>query len=174
MNTGQDRQMQMVGAMMGVRLDSMLGKMQEIRIGTMQGRLQGIRGLGHYASNCTVRSRRRDGTYLQTQLDQLRYTIRIIVMIMRYLIAAAGDIDEIEEDNANCILMANLQQASTSSTQTNKAPVYDLDGSTEETHAYFESLNNNLAIEVEKVNTVNRKIKEVNADLTTKLARYKV
>ncbi|GKF43267.1 hypothetical protein Tco_0129819 [Tanacetum coccineum] len=27
-----------------------------------------------------------------------------------------GDIDEIEKDNANCILMANLQQASTSGT----------------------------------------------------------
>nr|GFD50847.1 hypothetical protein [Tanacetum cinerariifolium] len=28
--------------------------------------------------------------------------------------AAAGDLDEIEEVNANCILMANLQQASSS------------------------------------------------------------
>ncbi|GKB05441.1 hypothetical protein Tco_0833636, partial [Tanacetum coccineum] len=37
------------------------------------------------------------------------------------------DLDEIEKVNANCILMANLQQASTSGTQTNKAPVYDLD-----------------------------------------------
>nr|GEW48256.1 hypothetical protein [Tanacetum cinerariifolium] len=36
-----------------------------------------------------------------------------------------GDIDEIKEVNANCILMANLQQASTSGTQTDKAPVYD-------------------------------------------------
>ncbi|GJU59012.1 retrovirus-related pol polyprotein from transposon TNT 1-94 [Tanacetum coccineum] len=43
----------------------------------------------------------------------------------------------------------------------------------EETCAYFESLYNNLAIEVEKVNTVNRKMKETNADLTTELARYK-
>ncbi|GJW16479.1 hypothetical protein Tco_0020612 [Tanacetum coccineum] len=42
----------------------------------------------------------------------------------------------------------------------------------EETLAYFESLYNNLAIEVEKANT-NRKMKETNADLTTKLARYK-
>ncbi|GKF57295.1 hypothetical protein Tco_0170832, partial [Tanacetum coccineum] len=31
----------------------------------------------------------------------------------------------------NCILMANLQQASTSGTQTDKAPVYDSDGSDE-------------------------------------------
>nr|GEX75468.1 hypothetical protein [Tanacetum cinerariifolium] len=42
-----------------------------------------------------------------------------------------NDLDEIEEVNANCILMANLQQASTSGTQTDKAPNYDLDGSAE-------------------------------------------
>nr|GFB61849.1 hypothetical protein [Tanacetum cinerariifolium] len=47
------------------------------------------------------------------------------------LIAAAADLDKIEEVNANCILMANLQQASTSGTQTYSAPVYDIDGSAE-------------------------------------------
>ncbi|GJZ50324.1 hypothetical protein Tco_0604514 [Tanacetum coccineum] len=41
----------------------------------------------------------------------------------------------------------------------------------EETRAYFESLYNNLATEVEKVNLVNRKMKETNAELTTELAR---
>nr|GEV03576.1 hypothetical protein [Tanacetum cinerariifolium] len=45
--------------------------------------------------------------------------------------AAAGDLDEIEEVNANCILMANLQQASTSGTQHDRAPIYDTDGSAE-------------------------------------------
>ncbi|GKD94120.1 hypothetical protein Tco_1373957 [Tanacetum coccineum] len=153
------------------------------------------------------------------------------------LMAAIADLDEIEEVNANCILMANLQQASTSGTQTDKAFVYDSDRSAEvhhyencynndifnmftqeehytkllepipephqvqqndinvisdvssveqegetvdqypatveETRAYFESLYNNLAIEVEKVNSVNSKMKETNADLTTELARYK-
>ncbi|GKD31846.1 retrovirus-related pol polyprotein from transposon TNT 1-94 [Tanacetum coccineum] len=44
---------------------------------------------------------------------------------------AEGDLKEIEEVNANCILMVNLQQASTSGTQTDKAPVYDSDGSAE-------------------------------------------
>ncbi|GKG12755.1 hypothetical protein Tco_0346992, partial [Tanacetum coccineum] len=34
------------------------------------------------------------------------------------LMAAAADLDEIDEVNANRILMANLQQASTSDTQT--------------------------------------------------------
>nr|GEY40194.1 hypothetical protein [Tanacetum cinerariifolium] len=42
--------------------------------------------------------------------------------------AVAGDLDEIKEVNTNCILMANLQQASTSGTQHDKAPVYDIDG----------------------------------------------
>nr|GEV34807.1 hypothetical protein [Tanacetum cinerariifolium] len=92
------------------------------------------------------------------------------------------------------------EQASTSSTQTDSAPVYDSDGSAEndndvisedtsveqgretveqhpanfeETHTLYESLYQNLAIEVEKVNLVNRKLKETNADLTTELARFK-
>nr|GEY34133.1 hypothetical protein [Tanacetum cinerariifolium] len=47
------------------------------------------------------------------------------------LMATAADLDEIEEVSANCILMANLQQASTSGTQTDKALVYDSDGSAE-------------------------------------------
>nr|GEX91506.1 hypothetical protein [Tanacetum cinerariifolium] len=42
-----------------------------------------------------------------------------------------GDLDEIKEVNANCILMDNWQQASTSGTQTDKAPVYDSNGSAE-------------------------------------------
>nr|GFC69553.1 hypothetical protein [Tanacetum cinerariifolium] len=109
-------------------------------------------------------------------------------------------LDEIEEVNANCILMANLQQASSSSTQSDSTPVYDTDGSAEndnnviyevtdveqdgetverhfvnfeETRALYESLYHNLAVEVEKVNSVNLKLKETNADLTTELARYK-
>ncbi|GJT53274.1 hypothetical protein Tco_0988328 [Tanacetum coccineum] len=43
----------------------------------------------------------------------------------------------------------------------------------EETCAYHESLFHNLAAKVEKVNSVNRKMKETNAELTTELARYK-
>ncbi|GKF77397.1 hypothetical protein Tco_0229867, partial [Tanacetum coccineum] len=153
------------------------------------------------------------------------------------LMMAVGDLDEIEEVNANYILIANLQQASTSSTQIDSAPIYDSDGSAEvyeydncynneifnmftqeeqytelldpipkphqvqqndsnvifavsiaeqsggiveqhaatakETLALYDSLYNNLAIEVEKVNTVNRKMKETNANLTTEHARYK-
>nr|GFC19020.1 hypothetical protein [Tanacetum cinerariifolium] len=40
-------------------------------------------------------------------------------------------LDEIKEVNANCILMANLQQESSSGTQTDSTLVYDSDGSAE-------------------------------------------
>nr|GFD29997.1 hypothetical protein [Tanacetum cinerariifolium] len=57
---------------------------------------------------------------------------RQMQMIGEYdLMAAAADLNEIEEVNANCIFMANLQQASSSDTQTDSAPVYDSDGSAE-------------------------------------------
>nr|GEZ22946.1 copia protein [Tanacetum cinerariifolium] len=49
----------------------------------------------------------------------------------RQMLMVGADLDEIEEVNANCILMANLQQASISGTQTDSAPVYDTDGSAE-------------------------------------------
>nr|GEW74897.1 hypothetical protein [Tanacetum cinerariifolium] len=44
----------------------------------------------------------------------------------------------------------------------------------EETRALYDSLYNNLEIEVEKINTVNRKLRETNAELTTELARFKI
>nr|GEZ18416.1 hypothetical protein [Tanacetum cinerariifolium] len=159
----------------------------------------------------------------------------ILLGLLEDIYATIDNMDEIEEVNANCILMANLQQASTSGTQTDSAPVYDIDRSAEvhencddneifnmftqeeqytkllkpipeshqvpqtdndvisedtsveqggetveqrpanfeETRALYESLYQNLAIEVEKVNSVNRKLKETNADLTTELARFK-
>nr|GEW85700.1 retrovirus-related Pol polyprotein from transposon TNT 1-94 [Tanacetum cinerariifolium] len=197
------------------------------------------KGLGHFARNCTVRPRRIDVAYLQTQLlIAQKEEAEIQLQDEEFdLMAAAVDLDEIEEVNANCILMAYPQQASTSGTHTNKAPVYDSDGSAEvhnyedcydneifnmftqeeqytellkpitephqlpqndntvisevssveqsggtveqhpanveETHVLYDSLYNNLAIEVEKVNTVNRKLRETNAELNTELARFK-
>nr|GEY88557.1 hypothetical protein [Tanacetum cinerariifolium] len=191
------------------------------------------------AARAEVRPRRRDTAYLQTQLliAQKEETGIQLQAEEFDLMVAATDLDEIEEVNANCILMANLQQASTSDTQTDKAPVYDSNGlaevhnyencydneifnmftqdeqytellepilephqvsqndnivisedscveqsertveqhpiNVEETHTLYDSLYNNLAIEVEKVNTVNHKLSETNAELTTELARYK-
>nr|GFC86956.1 Gag-Pol polyprotein [Tanacetum cinerariifolium] len=81
-----------------------------------QARCYNCRGLGHIARNCTVRPRRRDAAYLQTQLlitQKEEAGIQLQAEEFDFM-AAAGDLDEIEEVNANCILMANLQHASTS------------------------------------------------------------
>nr|GEX87653.1 ribonuclease H-like domain-containing protein [Tanacetum cinerariifolium] len=156
MNMGQDRQMQMVGGNGGNQL-----------------RQYGGQNAGNLTGKCSWAKLK---PYKVLQLQGKEYDTMV----------AAADLDEIEEVNANCILMANLQQASTSGTQTDKAPVYDSDGSTEYTellepipdqHQVPQNNNNviseNLTIEVEKVNSVNLKLKETNADLTTELARFK-
>nr|GEZ92337.1 putative reverse transcriptase domain-containing protein [Tanacetum cinerariifolium] len=85
------------------------------------------------AARAEARPRRRDATYLQTQLliaQKEEAGIQLQAEEFNFM-AAACDLDEIVEVNANCILMANLQHASTSGTQLDKAPVYDTDGSAE-------------------------------------------
>nr|GEY71481.1 hypothetical protein [Tanacetum cinerariifolium] len=123
MNMGQDRQMQMIRGNGGNQFSQYAGQ----NAGNLNG------GLGHFARDCTVRPRRRDAAYLQTQLlIAQKEEAGIQLQAEEYdLMAAAADLDEIEEVNANCILMANLQQASSLGTQTDSAPVYDLDGSAE-------------------------------------------
>ncbi|GJV66026.1 integrase, catalytic region, zinc finger, CCHC-type containing protein [Tanacetum coccineum] len=90
-------------------------------------RCYNCKGLGHLARNYTVRPRKRDAAYLQTQLlIAQKEEAGIQLQAEEFdLMAAVTDLDEIDKVNANCILMANMQQASTSGTQTNKAPVYD-------------------------------------------------
>nr|GFB98111.1 hypothetical protein [Tanacetum cinerariifolium] len=134
------------------------------------------------AARAEVGPRRKDAAYLQTQLlIAQKEEAGIQLQVEEFdLMAATVDLDEIKEVNANCILMANLQQASTSGTQTDQLSVEQSGGTVEQHHAnveetrvLYDSLYNNLTIEVEKVNTVNLKLKETNAELTTELARFK-
>nr|GEW36367.1 hypothetical protein [Tanacetum cinerariifolium] len=75
----------------------------------------------------------RDAAYLQTQLliaQKEEAWIQLQAEEFDFM-GAAGDLDEIEEVNANCILMVNLLHASSSGTHLDKAPVYDTCGSAE-------------------------------------------
>nr|GEX91575.1 retrovirus-related Pol polyprotein from transposon TNT 1-94 [Tanacetum cinerariifolium] len=149
-----------------------------------QIRCYNCRGVGHYARNYTVRPRRRDAAYLQTQLLIAQKEEAGIQLQAEEcdLMAVVADLDEIEKVNANYILMANLQQASPSEEQYTELlkPILDQhqvpqnnnnvisevtsveqSGETveqhlvnfEETRALYDSLYQNLAIEVEKVNS---------------------
>nr|GEY00255.1 hypothetical protein [Tanacetum cinerariifolium] len=136
MDMGQDRQMQMVevnGNQNQIGNGNLVAARAEGNIAGNQIRCYNYRGVGYYVRNCTVRPRRRDTAYLQTQLlIAQKEEAGIQLQVEEYdLMAATADLDEIEEVNANFILMANLQQASTSGTQSDSAPVYDSDGSAE-------------------------------------------
>nr|GFC64368.1 hypothetical protein [Tanacetum cinerariifolium] len=121
MNMGQDRQMQMVGGngnQNQIGNGNLVAAHDEGNAAGQNGnqiRCYNCRGVGYYARNCTIRPRRRDDAYLQTQLlIAQKEEAGIQLQAEEYdLMAAAADLDEIEEVNANCILMANLQQAST-------------------------------------------------------------
>nr|GEU82396.1 hypothetical protein [Tanacetum cinerariifolium] len=113
MNMGQDRQMQMVGGNANQNLNGN-GNLIAVRA---EGNAAGHNGNQIRYYNC----RGKEEAGIQLQVEEYD------------LMAAAADLDEIKEVNANCILMDNMQQASTSDTQTDKAPVYDSDGSAEYT-----------------------------------------
>nr|GFC51893.1 hypothetical protein [Tanacetum cinerariifolium] len=92
MNMGQDRQLQMIGGNGGNQFRQYTGQ----NAGNLNG------GLGHFARDCTVRPRRRDAVYLQTQLLIAQKEKAVIqLQAEEYdLMAAAADLDEIEEVNA--------------------------------------------------------------------------
>ncbi|GKA84738.1 hypothetical protein Tco_0806392 [Tanacetum coccineum] len=73
---------------------------------------------------------------------------------------------QVQQNDSNVIsVVSNVEQCG-GTVEQNTAIV-------EETGALYDTLYNNLAIEVEKVNSVNRDMKETNVELTTELARYK-
>ncbi|GJV77994.1 retrovirus-related pol polyprotein from transposon TNT 1-94 [Tanacetum coccineum] len=108
-------------------------------------RCYNCRGYGHYASNCIVKPKKRDAAYLQIQI-QIAQKDKVGIQLNSGefdFMAVVGSYDEIEKVTANYNLQDNLQQTSTSGTQTNKAPVYDSDGSTKVYH-YDNCYNNDI------------------------------
>nr|GFD08586.1 hypothetical protein [Tanacetum cinerariifolium] len=102
-----------------------------------QNGLIGVLGNANLNGNGNLVAARAEGNATRHNGNQIRcYNYRGVGHFTRNSeefdpMAAAADLDEIEEVNPNCILMANLQQASTSGTQTDKAHVYDSDRSAE-------------------------------------------
>nr|GEW77378.1 hypothetical protein [Tanacetum cinerariifolium] len=173
-----------------------------VQSGGNQARCYNYRGLGHITRNCTARPRRMDVAYLQTQLliaQKEETGIQLQVEEFNFM-AAAGDVDEIEEVNVNCILMPNLQHASTSGTYLDKATVYDTDDSAENDNhvtsialsmvqgvgtvktsyapnegirAHQETIYRNLVDQVAQFNMVNCNMRATNSELKSEPARIK-
>ncbi|GJY45920.1 hypothetical protein Tco_0434983 [Tanacetum coccineum] len=148
-----------------------------------------------------VRPRRRDASYLQTQLLIVQKEEAGIQLQAEEfdLMAAAADLDEIvicnkhqhrifnmftQEEQYTELLEPILEPhqvpqndsnviSEVSSVEQGGGIVEQHSANVEEIRVYHESLFHNLAVKVEKVNLVNRKMKEKNAELTTELARYK-
>nr|GEX34490.1 retrovirus-related Pol polyprotein from transposon TNT 1-94 [Tanacetum cinerariifolium] len=105
MNMKQDREMQMVGGNGGNRFRQYGGQNNPNGNGNVVAARAKGNAIGNY-----------EEAGIQLQAEEFDF------------MADVTDLDEIEEVKANCILMANLQQALTSGTQTDKALVYDSDG----------------------------------------------
>nr|GEV24169.1 hypothetical protein [Tanacetum cinerariifolium] len=96
-------------------------------------RCYNCQGKGHYASNCTIKPRKRDAAYLQQQLKiylEEESGIQSTQEEFEFITVAVA-YEETERVKVNCTSEDTLQQASTSGTQYDNAPVYESDGSTE-------------------------------------------
>nr|GEZ83825.1 putative RNA-directed DNA polymerase [Tanacetum cinerariifolium]GEZ87993.1 putative RNA-directed DNA polymerase [Tanacetum cinerariifolium] len=120
MNMGQDRQMQMVRVQnVGNQVIQKAAQNPRVQNIRNQNGLIGVPGNANQNENGNLVAASAEGNAAGHNAEEFD------------LMAAAADLDEIEKVNANCILMVNLQQASTSGTQTDKTPFYDSDGSAE-------------------------------------------
>nr|GEX31016.1 hypothetical protein [Tanacetum cinerariifolium] len=154
-----------------------------------QNRVIVVSGIANLNGNGNVIAARAEGNAIENNANQTQQLIAqkkeagIQLQAEEFdLMATATDLDEIEEYFELLEPIPEPHQVSqnesnviyeVSSGEPGGRTVGQHSANIEETRAYHESLFHNLAAEVEKVNSVNRKMKETNADLTTELARYK-
>nr|GEV20358.1 hypothetical protein [Tanacetum cinerariifolium] len=133
MNMGQDRQNQNVGGNGRSQFGQYARQVVQNQQGYNAWQNGGIQGIANHNGTGNVVAIRAEGTGTGNQA--MCYNCRglgIQLQAKKFdFMAAIGDLDKIEEVNANYILMANLQHTSTSGTQLDKVPVYDTDGSAE-------------------------------------------
>ncbi|GJW64549.1 hypothetical protein Tco_0116433 [Tanacetum coccineum] len=142
-------------------------------------RCYNCQGEGHYDSNFTGKSRKWDAAYLQQQLQISQEEEAGIQSTQEEFefMTTADAYEETERVKVNCTSEDTLQQASTSGTQFDNAPVYDSDGSTEvpkdETcydHDIFNMLTHevqytDLQTELDPYNDMQQNIKRLQAQL---------
>ncbi|GJZ34738.1 hypothetical protein Tco_0580555 [Tanacetum coccineum] len=114
---------QWLEVIVGINLDSMLGRMLGIRIGISNQNLNPNRNGNVVAARVEGNAiGNNDAAFLQTQLlIAQKEGVGIQLQAEEFdFMAATGDLEGIEEVNANCVLMTNLQRASTSEEQYNE------------------------------------------------------
>nr|GEZ54652.1 hypothetical protein [Tanacetum cinerariifolium] len=97
-----------------------------------QNRIIVVLGIANHKGNGNVVAARTEGNAITNNGNQEEAKIQLQAEELDLMAASAG-LDEIEEVNANYILMANLQQLSTSGTHSDKALIYDSNRSAEYT-----------------------------------------
>nr|GEZ59639.1 hypothetical protein [Tanacetum cinerariifolium] len=135
-NMSQDRQTQNVRGNGGNQFRQYVGQVAQTQQGGTDSARNGlvvVLGIANQNGTGNVVAARAEDTRNRNQA--MCYNCRGLGIQLQAeefdFMAASGDLDVIKEVNAKCILMANLQHASTSGTQLDKAPVYDTDGSTD-------------------------------------------
>nr|GEV40096.1 hypothetical protein [Tanacetum cinerariifolium] len=164
MDMGQDRQMQMVGGNGGNQFREYAGQ----NVGNQNG-YNAVQNVRNQTDKAPI--------YDSDKSDEVHhyanfYNNDIFNMFTQEeqytkLLEPIPEPHQVQQNDSNVIFEVSSVEQGGGTVDQHPANV-------EETRAYFESLYNNLAIKVEKVNSVNRKMKETNADLTTELARYKI
>nr|GFA52567.1 hypothetical protein [Tanacetum cinerariifolium] len=150
-----------------------------LRVDTRISNQYGIGNVVIARAEANVKLRKRDGAYLLKQM-QIAQKEEVGIQLTS---EEFEFIDDVEEQYTK-LLEPNLEPhqvqqndsiviSVVSSMEQGGRTVKQHSATVKETRAYHESLFHNLATEVEKINLVNRKMKETNAKLTIELARYK-